>query len=103
MPQENKILKLEPEEEDYISEEYCAHNLDEFATLSDDDVAIMASDGNAAAIWRRGGGGQPEVDPASESTIHRNAPLFALSRPIRYASSQMCVPSNPGGPCSASC
>ena len=47
---ENKIPEFGPEEEDYISEEYCAHDLDEFAALPDDEVAIMASGGNPAAI-----------------------------------------------------
>lgn len=48
--QENKIPDIEPEEEDYISEEYCAHDLDGFVSLTDDEVALMAAGGNAAAI-----------------------------------------------------
>ena len=47
---DKKIPEFGPEDEDYISEEYCAHDLDEFAALPDDEVAIMASGGDPAAI-----------------------------------------------------
>jgi len=47
---DDEMLEIGPDEEDYISEEYCAHDLNEFAALTDDEVALMAADGNAAAI-----------------------------------------------------
>ena len=49
-PKDNKIPEIEQEEQDYISEEYCVHDLDRFSTLSDDEVAIMAAGGDPAAI-----------------------------------------------------
>jgi RNA polymerase sigma-H factor len=37
-------------DEDYISEEYCSANFEEFLPLTDDEIAIRASAGDAAAI-----------------------------------------------------